>query len=88
LFPLFATGANNKSGTGGKFADRVVDTGGNFATSVTDNSGTLTCEYLRKFLTKFKMTLTLFLGAWGRGGEVIHKKPKQESSDTVPLSCP
>jgi hypothetical protein len=28
LFPLFATGVNNTSGTGGKFAACVIDTGG------------------------------------------------------------
>ncbi len=50
MFPLFATGINNTSGTGGKFAPVIVgtgskftasfiDTGGKFATSVVDTIG-------------------------------------------------
>ncbi len=34
----FATGINNTSETGGKFAADVVDTGGEFATGVVDTS--------------------------------------------------
>jgi hypothetical protein len=30
LFPLFANGINNTSGTGGKFSTGVVDTSGKF----------------------------------------------------------
>jgi hypothetical protein len=64
LFPLFATGVNNTSGTGGKIFDAsVINTGGKFATGVVDTGGTLTCE--------FEMTLVLFSGAWGK---VIHEK--------------
>jgi hypothetical protein len=65
LFPLFAadvvdtggafaTGINNTSSIGSilvaKVATGVVDTG----------SAHLTCEYLREFSKKFKMTLMLF----------------------------
>jgi hypothetical protein len=32
---------------------------------------TLTCEYLQEFSKKFKMTLELFSGAWGK---MIHEK--------------
>jgi hypothetical protein len=48
LFPVFATGINNTSktggktgvvDTGGKFATGVVDTSGNFATAVVDSGG-------------------------------------------------
>jgi hypothetical protein len=46
LFPLFATGINNTSetggsDTGGKLAAGVIDTGGNFAAGVVDTGGKL-----------------------------------------------
>jgi hypothetical protein len=75
LFPLFATGINNTSGSSakicrrcrGKFTIGVVDTGSKFATSVVEWC-TLTCEYLRKFSKKFEITLLLF------SGKMIHEK--------------
>jgi hypothetical protein len=52
LYPLFATGINNTSGTGGvvdiggKFAAGVVDIGGKFATSGVDTGWcTFTCTF-------------------------------------------
>ncbi len=39
VFPLFATGINNTSGIGGKFATGVVDTGGKFSAGVVDTGG-------------------------------------------------
>jgi hypothetical protein len=39
LLSLFATGINNASENGGKFATGVADTGGKFATGVVDTSG-------------------------------------------------
>jgi hypothetical protein len=54
--------------TGGKFTAGVVDTADNFATGGKFHTGrTLTCEFSKKF----KMTLMLFSGAWGK---VIHGK--------------
>jgi hypothetical protein len=76
LFPLFAVGVLD---TGGKFAACVVDTGDNFTASVVDTSG----EPWLANLEKFKMTLVLFSGAWGK---MIHEKNlKQKSRNTVPL---
>ncbi len=47
---------------------------------------TLTCEYLRDFPTKFKMTLMLFSGDWGKWVKMIHEKSwSKKSRDTVPL---
>jgi len=44
---------------------------------------TLTCEYLQEFSKKFKMTLELFSGAWGK---MIHEKIwSKKSRDTAPL---
>ncbi len=58
--------------TGGNFDTGVIDASGKFANGVVDTSGApCTCEYLRKFLKKFEMTLMLFSGAWGK---VIHEK--------------
>jgi hypothetical protein len=37
VFPLFATGGNDTSGIGGKFAAGVVDTRGKIANGVVDN---------------------------------------------------
>ncbi len=51
----FATGVNDTSSIGGKFAAVVVDTGGKFATGVVDTGGKFatsvfdTCKYLREF---------------------------------------
>jgi hypothetical protein len=68
--------------TGCKFAASVVDTGSNFAAGVIRQC-TLICEYLRKFLTKFEMTLVSFSGAWGK---MTHEKiESKKSCDTVPL---
>jgi hypothetical protein len=39
LLPLFATGINNASENGVKFAAGVADTGGKFATGVVDTGG-------------------------------------------------
>jgi hypothetical protein len=41
MFPLFATGVNDTSGTNGKFATDIVDTGGKFATCVVDTGSIL-----------------------------------------------
>jgi hypothetical protein len=51
-----------------KDAAGVVDTGHKFTVGVLDTNGA-TCEYLREFLKKFKMTLVLFSGAWGQSCE-------------------
>ncbi len=68
-FPLVST---TQAELVAKFAAGVVDTGGKFATGVVKNGGApLTCEYLREVSKKFKMTLMLFSGAWGK---VIHEK--------------
>ncbi len=43
---------------------------------------TLSCEYLRKFLKKFEMTLMVYSGA---GGKLIHEKTRSpKSRDTFP----
>jgi hypothetical protein len=69
LVAKFAAGVVD---TGDKFATSVIDTGSNFAADVVLYRWcTLTCEYFRKFLKKFKMTLALFSGAWGK---IIHEK--------------
>jgi hypothetical protein len=53
LFPLFATGINNTSSTGGKFAAGVIGTGGKLATSV-DTSG---APSLAKISDNFRQNL-------------------------------
>jgi hypothetical protein len=76
LVEKFATGVIH---TDGKFAAGVADTGGNLPpVSLTPvenllpvSKCTLSCEYLCEFSKKFKMTLLLFSGAWGK---VIHEK--------------
>jgi hypothetical protein len=47
----FATGINNTSGIGGKFAAGIVDTGGKFATGVIDTGG---ANISAKFLKDLK----------------------------------
>jgi hypothetical protein len=78
LFPLFATGVNNTSQTGGKFAAGVVDTGGNFSAGVVDTGGkfaTGVVEYLREFSKKFESVL---MGYSGAGGKLIHEKNQKQ----------
>ncbi len=69
LFQLFATGINDTSGTVGKICHRCR------------RWCTLTCRYLCDFLKKFKMTIILFSGAWGK---IIHEK-EPEAKNLVPL---
>jgi hypothetical protein len=49
--------------TGSKFAVSIIDTGGKFAT--------IDLQISPQIFEKFKMTLMLFSGAWGK---MIHEK--------------
>ncbi len=68
VFPLFATGINDTSGIGGKFAAGVIDTGGKFATGVVDTfvntSGKFAADVVeddsrKKLEAKYLVTLSL-----------------------------
>jgi hypothetical protein len=78
LFPLFATGINSTSGTGGKFATSVVDTGGKLAT------GEPRLANISANLKKNRSDPNVISGAWGK---MIHEKKtfSKKSPDTVPL---
>ncbi len=80
----FATGINNNSETGGKIYCRCSWYWWKICCQCHWYQWcTLTCEYLRKFLKKFK---TVLMGYSGAGGKLIHEKnQKQKSRDTVPL---
>jgi hypothetical protein len=71
LFPLFATGINNTSETGGKFATGVVDTGGT--------------PLLANISANFRKIRTVLMGYSGAGGKLIHEK-KPEAKNLVTLS--
>jgi hypothetical protein len=68
----FATGINNTSKTGGKFATGAIDTGGQ--PSVANISV--------KFSKKFETALMVYSGAWGK---LIHEK-NPEAKNLVTLS--
>jgi hypothetical protein len=93
----FATGFNNTSETGGKFAAGVVDTGGKFATGVVDTGGNFAAGVLdtggqpwaanisANFRQKFETALMVYSGAWGK---LIHEKnQKQKISWHCPFNC-
>jgi hypothetical protein len=73
LFQLFAAGVVD---TGRKLTPGVVDTGSNLPPMWLILMVHLTCKYLREFSKKFKMTLMLFLGAWGK--MIYEKNLKQK----------
>ncbi len=70
--------------TGGKFASGIKntsDTGDKFSAVAGDTGGTPSlCEYIRKFSKKFRITLMLFSGAWGK-----IKKPEAKILVTLSL---